>query len=62
MGQGIFAEVTMRYGQGKWIYYPHTFPDFETGRYDGFFSLVKNDWRKAIREEAQDLDRALSDS
>lgn len=53
MGQGVFAEVTMRYSKGKWLYYPHTFPDFKTGRYDAFFSLVKNDWRQAIREEAQ---------
>ncbi len=52
MGHGIFAEVTLRYNRGKWLNYSHTFPDFKSGQYDRFLSLVRNDWRSAIREEA----------
>lgn len=61
MGHGIFAEVTMRYCKGKWLYYPHTFPDFKTGRYDALFSLIREDWRHDIRGEANEIDRTLSD-
>ena len=44
ISDGIFAEVTLRFMFGKWISYDHTFPDFKSGCYDDFLSLVRNDW------------------
>ncbi|MCC8191177.1 MAG: DUF4416 family protein [Planctomycetes bacterium] len=33
---GIFAEVTLQYRHGAWRSLPWTFPDYASGRYDGF--------------------------
>lgn len=41
IGQGISAEVTMSYREGEWIKRDYTFPDFKEGRYDAFFSKVR---------------------
>lgn len=41
VGQGISAEVTMSYRDGRWIKRDYTFPDFKEGRYDAFFSKVR---------------------
>jgi len=41
IGQGISAEVTMSYKDGRWLKRDYTFPDFTAGRYDEFFSKVR---------------------
>lgn len=41
IGQGISAEVTMSFRDGEWIKRDYTFPDFAAGRYDAFFSKVR---------------------
>lgn len=41
IGQMMYAEVTMTYVRGKWESFPFTFPDFKSGRYDRFLSLVR---------------------
>jgi hypothetical protein len=33
----IYAEVTLQYKQGRFHSLPWTFPDYASGRYDGFF-------------------------
>lgn len=44
---GVFAEVTLQYRQGRWTSLPWTFPDYGSGRYDAFFTRV----RDALRRE-----------
>ena len=41
VGQGISAEVTMSFKDGAWVKRDYTFPDFSAGRYDAFFSKVR---------------------
>lgn len=38
---GIYAEVTLQYRQGRFHTLPWTFPDYASGRYDGFFLAVR---------------------
>lgn len=37
LADGIYAEVTLQYRGGRFCTLPWTFPDFASGRYDGFF-------------------------
>jgi hypothetical protein len=41
VGRNIYAESTMTYRRGEWVKREYTFPDFKTGRYDEFFSKVR---------------------
>ncbi len=47
---GIYAEVTMHYRAGQWHNWPWTFPDFRTGRYNGFFSELRRRYRIQLKE------------
>ena len=38
---GVYAEVTMTYRRGRWEPLAWTFPDYRSGRYDGFLSAVR---------------------
>ncbi len=49
LGEGIYAEVTMHWQGGRWQYFPWTFPDFRTGRYDEFFSQLRRVYRSQTR-------------
>ena len=50
LGDGIFAEVTMRYRFKKWVPFDYTFPDFSAGTYDEFFTQVREDWLRDINK------------
>jgi hypothetical protein len=41
LGQGIYAEVTLVYEQGRWRAWPWTYPDYAADTYHGFLSLVR---------------------
>lgn len=41
IGDNMYAEITLRFDKGKWVDYPHTFPDFKDGRYHEFLSEVR---------------------
>ena len=41
IGDRMYAEVTMTYVRGLWQSFAFTFPDFKSGRYDGFLSQVR---------------------
>jgi hypothetical protein len=47
---GIYAEVTLRFRQGRWLPFDYTFPDFRSGAYGAFLDLVREDWKKERRE------------
>ncbi|HCL80337.1 MAG TPA: DUF4416 domain-containing protein [Synergistaceae bacterium] len=44
LGRGIYGEVTMRYRFKRWEPFDYTFPDFATGQYDPFLSVVRERW------------------
>lgn len=41
IGEQIYAEVTLAYVHGAWQPFPCTFPDFKTGTYDQFLTIVR---------------------
>ncbi|MCK6439877.1 MAG: DUF4416 family protein [Planctomycetes bacterium] len=51
---GIFAEATLFYRDGRWNPFETTFPDFRSGTYDGFL----DDARKLHMAAGSELDKA----
>jgi len=47
---GIYAEVTMRFENREWRALPWTFPDFRTGRYNDFFTALRNNYRRQLKD------------
>lgn len=41
LGQGIHAEVTLSYEQGRWRSWPWTYPDYAADTYHAFLSQVR---------------------
>ncbi len=48
LGRGIYAEVTMYFQDGAWQTLPWTFPDFRSGRYDPFFTKLRQVYRQQL--------------
>ncbi len=42
LGQGIHAEVTLRYVDGTWTPWPWTYPDYAAPTYHAFFDQVRD--------------------
>lgn len=51
IGQGVFAEVTMRY-VGGWQYYPWTYPDYQRPLSNDFFTACRKQLN-ALRSQAK---------
>ncbi len=49
LGEGIYAEVTLRYQQGGWKAWDWTFPDYRRGDYHEFFDLCREHIRLQSR-------------
>jgi|SRR5687767_13580315 len=49
LSDGIYAEVTLHFEGGSWHSFPWTFPDFRSGRYDGFFTSLRNAYRSQLK-------------
>ena len=49
---GIFCEVTLCLcrRKGRWESFFYTFPDFKSGVYDAWLELVREDWKREVRE------------
>jgi hypothetical protein len=47
---GIYAEVTMQYEGKEWRMLPWTFPDFRSGRYNPFFTALRNRYRAQLKD------------
>lgn len=41
IGQNMYAEVTLMFHKGAWRSFEFTFPDYKSGRYNGFLSAVR---------------------
>ncbi|MCF7934847.1 MAG: DUF4416 family protein [Synergistales bacterium] len=50
IGNGLFAEVTLRYRSGKWAPFDYTFPDFASGIYAPFLSEIRARWVRKHRQ------------
>ncbi len=50
LAQGMYAEVTLHFEDGRWKTLPWTFPDFRNGRYDAFFTNLRNVYRRQLLE------------
>lgn len=48
ISDGIYAEVTMQYEGKEWRMLPWTFPDFRSGRYNDFFTALRNSYRRQL--------------
>ncbi len=48
LGGGIFAEVTLTYGRGRWTSHQWTFPDYARGTYDAFLSAARRKLRSQL--------------
>jgi hypothetical protein len=47
---GIYAEVTLHFEAGEWRTFPWTFPDFKSGRYNDYFSSLRDAYRRQLSE------------
>ena len=45
---GIYGEVTLHFEAGEWRCFPWTFPDYGTGRYDPYFSSLRDLYRRQL--------------
>ena len=41
LGRGVYGEVTLMYCKGEWTALGWTFPDYASGRYDGFLDSAR---------------------
>jgi Domain of unknown function (DUF4416) len=41
LGEGIFAEATLRYAEGRWQTYPYSYRDYASPPANGFFSAAR---------------------
>ena len=46
---GIYAEVTLLFQEGAWRVLPWTFPDYKSGRYDKYFSSLRDIYRRQLK-------------
>ncbi len=49
LGNGIYAEVTLQYTQGRYQFWPWTFPDYQTKYYLDFFQEVRKSYCNQIK-------------
>ena len=49
LAEGIYGEVTLHFRGGAWQAFPWTFPDFRSGRYDGFFTELRRIYRDQLK-------------
>lgn len=50
---GVYAEVTLQFGGGRWRALPWTFPDYASGRYDAFLTRVRERLRERAGKDAR---------
>jgi hypothetical protein len=48
LGQGIYAEVTLRYTRGRFVPWEWTYPDYRIPEYVAFFDAVRRRYRQQL--------------
>ena len=61
LGQGIYAEVTLRFVGGHFEPMPWTYPDYRTEGYRAFFDEVRADFMKRSKQGAKKLPNELQE-
>lgn len=56
LGKGIFAEVTLYFEKGRFVFLPWTYPDYKTPEYLKFFTELRNIYKKQLKNEDVDKD------
>jgi len=51
LGKGIFAEVTLYFEKGRFVFLPWTYPDYKTESYLEFFTRVRDNYRRQLKNE-----------
>lgn len=51
LGEGIYAEVTLRYFRRRWTAWPWTYPDYAASTYHEFFDTVRRGLKRAQGEQ-----------
>lgn len=49
IGQGIYAECTLRFGGGRWEPWPWTYPDYRRADFQAFFTECRRLFRERLR-------------
>lgn len=52
VGDGIYAESTLHYHDGRWQAWPWTYPDYADSRYHAFFDQVRRLLKSKLSEPA----------
>ena len=50
LGRGIFGEVTMHFRNGKFEFFPWTYPDYKSEEYQAFFLELRAIYRTQLRQ------------
>lgn len=50
LADGIFAEVTMHYVDGRFSPWPWTYPDYKSDAYRGFFETIRAQYRDVLKK------------
>jgi hypothetical protein len=50
LGEGVYAESTLRWLEGRWQPWPWTYPDYASDRYHAFFTEVRESYRRKLSE------------
>jgi hypothetical protein len=53
LGQGIFGEVTLHFKNNGFQFFPWTYPDYQSERYQSFFLELRAIYRKQLRAACQ---------
>ena len=51
LARGIYAEITLKFQDGRWRPWPWTYPDYADGRYFEFFNEV----RQSLHRQRQEM-------
>lgn len=51
LADGVYAELTLQYRDGRWQGLEWTFPDYTSGRYDAFLTDVRDRLADQLRQE-----------
>jgi hypothetical protein len=50
LDQGIFAEVTLYFREGRWQHREWTYPDYRRDDFEAFFLRLRDHWQRRLRE------------
>ncbi|HEX4999725.1 MAG TPA: DUF4416 family protein [Terriglobia bacterium] len=53
LGDGIFGEVTMRFSNNTFQFFPWTYPDYQSSDYQEFFMRVRQIYRSQLKTMCQ---------